>query len=423
MVLLVKQAVIIDPNSPFHQETKDIYIEHGRIRTIGDRLAVEGAQVIDQRGLHVSPGWVDIGMQIGDPGYEHREDIASATRAAARGGYTSIAPFPNTDPIMDTKASLNYWRNQSRGNLVEILPIAAITSHCNGKDITEMIDMQHAGAIAFSDGSHSTQNNGMMMRALQYVRAFDGVVINRPFDASLAGGGHMHEGLVSTQLGMKGISHLAEDMMVARDIYLAEYTESKVHIHGVSTAGAIELIRQAKDKGIQVSCSVTPLNLFFHEDSLADFDTSFKVLPPLREKSDSEALLKGLRDGTIDFVISNHVPLEEERKKLEFAYADFGAIGLETCYALLNTGLKGFDPTALVKLLGINAREIFAIPVPVIKEGSPVDLTFFQPERDWQLEAHQIGSKSKNCPLINHSFTGRVLGIVKGQQSHFFEHP
>ncbi|HKK74103.1 MAG TPA: dihydroorotase [Saprospiraceae bacterium] len=419
MVLLVKQAIVIDPNSPFHNQQKDIHIQDGQIMAIGDQLSIDGAQIIERDGLHVSPGWVDIGMQIGDPGFEHREDIVSATRAAALGGYTAIAPFPNTDPVMDTKASLNYWRNQSNGNLVEILPIGAITSHCNGKDITEMIDMRRAGAIAFSDGSHSTQNNGMMMRALQYVKAFDGVVINRAFDASLAGGGHMHEGLISTQLGMKGISHLAEDMMVARDINLADYTESKVHIHSISTAGSVDLIRQAKAKGIQVTCSVTPLNLFYQQDSLEDFDTNFKVLPPLREKSDSEALLAGLRDGTIDFVVSNHVPLEEERKKLEFAYADFGAIGLETCYALLNTHLSNLGPEKMLNLLGAKARQIFGLRIPGIQEGAKAELTLFLPEQKWTFGKEQIGSKSKNSPLLGQPFTGSILGIIQGQRSHF----
>jgi dihydroorotase len=419
MVLLVKQATIIDVNSPFHQQQKDIHIEDGQIIAIDDQLSVENARVIEQEGLHVSPGWVDIGMQIGDPGFEHREDIASATRAAALGGYTAIAPFPNTDPVMDTKAALNYWRNQSIDNLVEILPIAAITSHCNGKDITEMIDMQRAGAIAFSDGLHSTQNNGMMMRALQYVRAFDGIVINQPFDASLAGEGQMHEGLISTQLGMKGISYLAEDMMVARDINLAAYAESKVHLHGISTVGSVELIRQAKADGIQVTASVSPLNLFYQEDSLEHFDTAFKVLPPLREKADSEALLAGLEDGTIDFVISNHVPLEEERKKLEFAYADFGAIGLETCYALLNTHLKHLGAEKMTALMGGNARKIFGLHQPIINEGHTVELTFFLPQFSWQFTKDDIGSKSKNTPLLEKSFTGKVLGIVNRQKSHF----
>lgn len=419
MVLLVKQATIIDPDSPFHSQQKDIHIQDGQLVAIGDQLSVEGALVIEQAGLHVSAGWVDIGMQIGDPGFEQREDIASATRAAALGGYTAIAPFPNTDPVMDTKAALNYWRNQSIDNLVEILPIGAITTHCNGKDITEMIDMRRAGAIAFSDGSQSTQNNGVMMRALQYVRAFEGVVINRPFDDSLAGGGHMHEGIISTQLGMKGISHLAEELMVTRDINLAAYTESIVHIHGISTAGSVELIRQAKARGIQVTCSVTPLNLFFQEDSLEGFNNYFKVLPPLREKTDSEALIAGVKDGTIDLLISNHVPLEEERKKLEFTYADFGAIGLETCYALLNTHLGSLGVERIVDLLGRNARRIFGLKLPTLTEGAAADLTFFLPNQEWDFGMDHIGSKSQNTPLLAQHFKGRVLGVVKGQKSYF----
>lgn len=419
MVLLVKQATIIDPHSPFHGQIKDLHIQDGIIKAIGDDLSVEGAETLVQEGLNVSPGWLDLGMQIGDPGFEHREDIASATKAAALGGYTGIAPFPNTNPVMDTKAALNYWGNQSSNNLVDILPIAAITSGCNGKDITEMIDMQRAGAVAFSDGSHSTQNNGVMMRALQYVTAFDGIVINRPFDKSLGGDGHIHEGITSTVLGMLGISHLAEDMMVVRDINLAAYTESKVHIHGISTAGAVELIRQAKKEGIKVSCSVSPLNLFFQDERLENFDSNFKVLPPLREKTDSEALIEGILDGTIDCVISNHVPVEEEHKKLEFAYADFGVIGLETCYALLSTHKQEISQEKWVELLAIHPRNILGLPVPEIKEGAAANLTFFVPDWQWTFTEASIGSKSVNTPFLGYEFKGKVFGIVNGHKSHF----
>lgn len=421
MVLLVKQATIIDPNSPFHGQQKDIHIQEGVIVAIGADLKVDGAKIIDQAGLHVSPGWFDLGLQIGDPGFEHREDIASVTKAAALGGYTAIAPFPNTDPVMDTKAALNYWRNQSQTNLVEILPIAAITTGCNGKDITEMIDMRHAGAVAFSDGSHSTQNNGMMMRALQYVRAFDGLVINRPFDESLAGGGHIHEGRMSTMLGMKGISNLAEDLMVARDVNLAKYTESKVHIHGISTAGSVKLIRQAKKEGIEVTCSVTPLNLFFQDEAVEDFNVNYKVLPPLRGETDRAALIEGIKDGTIDFIISNHIPVEEEHKKLEFAYADFGIIGLETCYALLNTYLADFSQEEMVALLAVNVRQVLGLPVPEIKEGEEANLTLFVPHYDWTFTAAAIGSKSSNTPFLNHPFRGKVLGIINRHKSHISE--
>lgn len=423
MFLRLRQATIIDPSSPFHGQQKDILIKEGIISAIGDDLEAVNAQVIHCEGLHVSPGWVDIGMQIGDPGFEHREDIQSATQAAARGGYTAIAPFPNTNPVMDTKAALNYWRNHSRDNLVELLPIGAITTTCNGKDITEMIDMDRAGAIAFSDGEHSTQDNGMMMRALQYVRAFDGIVINRPYDHSLAGGGHIHEGLTSTMLGMKGISHLAENMMVVRDINLAAYTNSKVHIHGVSTAESVNLIRRAKVDGVQVTCSVTPLNLVYQEDALLQFNTNLKVLPPLREPSDTAALVEGLKDGTIDMVMSNHVPLESEKKKLEFAYADFGAIGLETTFALLNTHLPDLGLSQIVGLLSTEVRRAFNLEPVQVVEKAKANLTCFVPTKEWILTKDDLGSKSINTPLLGKQMQGKVLGIINNGQSLFFDLP
>lgn len=423
MFLRLRQATIIDPSSPFHGQQKDILIKDGFITAIDDHIAAADAQLIQCEGLHVSPGWVDIGMQIGDPGFEHREDIDSATQAAARGGYTAIAPFPNTNPVMDTKAALNYWRNHSRDNLVDLLPIGAITTSCNGKDITEMIDMDRAGAIAFSDGQYSTQDNGMMMRALQYVCAFDGIVLNRPYDHSLAGGGHIHEGLTSTMLGMKGISHLAEDMMVVRDINLAAYTNSKVHIHGISTEESVNLIRRAKADGIQVSCSLTPLNLVYQDDALLQFNTNLKVLPPLREQSDTAALIQGLKDGTIDMVISNHVPLESERKKLEFAYADFGAIGLETTFALLNTHFSDLGLSQIVDLLSTAVRQCFELEPAYIAEKAKANLTCFVPTHEWILTEKDLGSKSVNTPLLGKTLQGKVLGIINNGQSLFFELP
>jgi len=420
MHLLLKQVHIIDPASEFNGQQKDILLKDGKIASIGTKISAPGAEVVEEAGLHVSPGWVDIGLQIADPGLEHREDMDTALAAAARGGYTAIAPFPNTEPVIHTKAALNYWNNRSRGQLVDVLPIGAMTLDCKGKDITEMIDMHRAGAIAFSDGEHSTQNNGMMMRALQYVKAFGGTIINRPFDHSISGGGHLHEGLISTQMGIMGISHLAEELMVMRDINLAAYTDSKLHIHGVSTAASVDLVRQAKADGLEVSCSVPALNLVFEDKVLAGFDALYKVLPPLRERSDREALLAGLIDGTIDMVISNHVPLEEERKKLEFAYADFGAIGLESTYALINTHLS-LSSEQIVDLMAIGPRKVFALEAVTIAENSSAELSLFIPGTEWTFELSKLASKSRNTPLSGKPLKGKVFGVINNSKSHFFK--
>lgn len=421
MLILLRQVKIIEPRSPHHNQTLDVLLREGEVEAIGKKLEAEGAQIIEEEGLHLSPGWVDIGMQIADPGLEHREDMDSAMESAARGGYTAIAPFPNTEPVIHSKAALNYWNNRSRGKLVDLLPIGAMTLNCKGQEITEMIDMQRAGAIGFSDGSHSTQHNGMMLRALQYVKAFRGVVINQPFDATISGGGHLHEGLVSTHLGIKGISNLAEELMVMRDINLAEYTESRVHIHGISSAGSVALIRAAKERGLAVTCSVPGLNLVFEDEQLLGFDALFKVMPPLREGADRQALIQGLQDGTIDMIISNHVPLEEEKKKLEFAYADCGAIGLETNYALLNTHLD-LDPALLVEKLALDPRRVFGLPDAGIETGQTADLTLFHPDKGWQVDKARLASKSENTPLHGHKLKGQVRAVFHNRQSQFFNY-
>lgn len=423
MKLLIRQATVVDPASPHHGQQKDLLIDGERIVRIGDNLPADGAEIIDHAGLQVSPGWVDMGVQIGDPGFEHREDIESVTAAAAAGGYTSIGVYPNTEPAIHAKPEVNYLIKQSRLNLVDILPVGAITRDCAGSDITEMIDMKRVGAIAFSDGANPIQDNGMMMRALQYVKAFGGMVINHPHDHSIATGGQVHEGVISTSLGMKGIPNMAEEMMVQRDIYLAEYTESRVHIAGISSAHSVALIRQAKAKGIAVTCSVPALNLVFTEDEVRHFDAQFKVLPPLRSAADREGLREGLVDGTIDIILSNHVPLEQEQKKLEFAYAGFGAIGLETTYGLLNTHLDQLvSQELLVQKMAIQPRAIFDLQEVTVTEGGTAELTFFLPEKTWTVDRRTLHSKSANSPLHGHTLRGKAMGVIHNGQSFFSKH-
>lgn len=417
MNFLIRKATVIDPSSPYHGKVVDIFIEGDKITSIGGNLKRNADQVIEVEGTHVSPGWVDIGVQVCDPGYEHREDLHSVSAAAAAGGFTTIAAQPNTSPAVDGKTEVTYLKQYSRGKLVDILPIGAITSKCQGKDITEMIDMHHAGAIAFSDGNQAIADNGMILRALEYVKAFGGIIINQPLDRTLAFEGQMHEGVVSTSLGMKGIPNLAEDLMVQRDIYLNQYADSRLHLANLSSQFAVEMVRKAKAKGLKVSCSVAALNLAYDDRALVEFDSAFKVLPPLRSSEDIEALKQGLKDGTIDIIGSNHIPLEEEAKKLEFPYADFGAIGLETTYALINTHLEGvLSQTELVEKLAINPRRIFNLEEVIVREGAKANLSIFNPHENWTVQAKDLHSKSNNCPLLGQTLKGRVIGVInKGQ--------
>ncbi len=420
---LIRQVTVIDRNSSHHRQKVDILIRDGRITSIGPELkAPAGAEVFSAKGAYVSAGWIDTGAQVGDPGYEHREDLQSAAAAAAAGGFTGIGCLPNTNPVVDTKSEVLYLRNHDRHLLVDLYPIGALSHGCQGKEITEMIDMHTAGAVAFSDGNRPVQNGGLMMRALQYVTAFGGVVANQPQDLTVAADGQMHEGMLSTSLGLKGLPPLAEELMVQRDIYLLEYTNSRLHLANLSTAQAVELVRQAKARGLRLTCSVPALNLVYDQSALEDFDTNFKVLPPLRSKKDVKALREGVLDGTIDMISANHVPLEEEVKKLEFPFAEFGAIGLETAFPLAWSALGStISLEELIDRLAVRPRQLFGLPDPEIEEGVPANLTVFDPERSWTLTEADLRSKSANCPLLGQTLKGRVLAVFNRGRSEVFE--
>ena len=416
-MILIKQAKIIDPNSKLNGKKRDILIQNGKIKEIKANITTKAKTTIRIEGLQVSPGWLDIAAQGGEPGFEHREDLQSLSRAAAAGGFTGVACLPNTQATIHSKSEVLYLKNSTQNNIVDFFPIGAASHACEGKEITEMLDMHHAGAVAFSDGKNSIQDTGLMMRALQYVKAFDGLILNQAHDQSIDVGGQMHEGVVSTSLGMRGIPSLSEELMVQRDIYLTKYTESKLHISNISTEGAVDLIRQAKKKGIAISCSVSAINLLLDDTVLIEFDADYKVFPPLREATDIKALKKGLQDGTIDHISSNHCPWETESKNLEFPYAEFGLIGLETAFAVANTALKGkLSVTQLVDKFAIQPRKILAIQIPVIKEGEKANLSLFLTDKTWTFKEKDIYSKSKNTPFVGSEFIGKVVGIINNEQ-------
>ncbi len=413
-MLLIKNAIIIDSGSKLNGKKRDILIREGLIQSIKVNIDQAKAKVWDLSGACVSIGWMDIGTEVCDPGFEHREDLLSVSNAAAKGGYTAIACLPNTSPTVHSKSEVNYILNNTAGGLVDFLPIGAISKNCEGKDITEIYDMHHAGAVAFSDGKHTIQHSGVMMRALQYVKAFDGLIINHPSDETIAGSGQMHEGMVSTSLGMKGIAAISEELMVQRDLYLAEYADSRLHLLNVSSGRSIELIKLAQSKGQSVTASVPALNLIFDDEALSSFDANYKVLPPLRSKQDIKVLRKALKSGILDVITSNHTPLDKESKELEFPYADFGIIGLETTFALLNTHLidSTFNLEALISILANNPRKLLRTEVPKIEEGTSANLTVFDPDVVWTFDLKDIQSKSKNTPFVGTEFRGKVLGIV-----------
>lgn len=415
MQRLFRAGKLIHPGHSLHGQAVAIRVEDGIITAIAPDLEDGQAKVYNYPNASVSIGWLDLETEAGDPGVEHREDISSLARSAMKGGYTHIGVRPHADPCMHDKSGVGYLLQQSKESGVTMLPLGAITRDLAGKDITEMLDMRASGALAFTDGHHSLQHAGVMLRALLYVKSFDGLVMNQPLEAGIAAKGHLHEGLVSTTLGMRGIPALAEELMVERDLHLLAYTDSRLHLSHISTAGAVARIRQAKAKGLQVTASVAALNLLGTVEDLRSFDSHYKVLPPLREEEDRLALIEGLKDGTIDCISSNHCPRELEAKHLEFAYADFGAVMLSTSFGTLSTALQEhLEESKIIDLLTKGPREVLGIPMPQLTIGEKAELSFYNYEESWQPERADIGSKSKNAPLLGRQLKGRPIGIVNG---------
>ncbi|MBK7938648.1 MAG: dihydroorotase [Lewinellaceae bacterium] len=419
MQLLLKNVRILDGKT--ESRARDILLRDGIIEAIGENLTAEkGTEVWGDKNrvLYTSPGWLDLGIHAGDPGYEHLEDLHSAARAAAAGGYTAVACFPNTNPAIASKSEVLYVKNKTADKPVTFYPIGAVSEKCEGKDLAELFDMHSAGAIAFSDGKKPVQDAGLLLRAMQYTRAFNGLIINEPHHKSIAASGQMHEGLVSTSLGLKGIPALAEEVMVQRDLRLLEYADGRLHLHLLSTAGSVDMVRAAKKAGLPVTASVAVANLCFTDEKLLDFNAYWKVMPPLRTRADADALLDGVLDGTIDIIVSNHTPWDEESKNLEFTYAEFGMTGLETAFAVCRTFLDNrLDMNTLVEKIALAPRRLLGLPVPEIRPGARAELTVFDPETMWVFGGADIRSKSNNTPFIGQTFKGKVWGIIANGQS------
>ncbi|MBS1623040.1 MAG: dihydroorotase [Bacteroidetes bacterium] len=414
MDIILRAARVIHPGSPYHNKVVDILIASGKIKKIATKIADAGrAKEIKAPNLHVSMGWVDMNVNLYDPGYEQKETVESGCRAAAAGGFTHICVMPGSQPVTQSKAQVDYLINKSKDNIVSVHPVGALTHDLQGKDLADMYDMHRAGAIAFSDGLKASPSGGMIERALLYVKAFDGLVMNHPEDKSISKNGMMNEGVVSTRLGLPGAPALAEEIAVNRDIYLLDYTESRLHLLDISVAGSVALIKAAKKKNQSLTASVNAYNLFLDETAVGQYDTNCKVNPHLRSKADINALIKGVTEGTIDTITSQHNPQDEECKKLEFDKADYGMIGLETSYAVANTALQGkADATKMVELMSLNARRILGLPVSGFAEGAEADLTIFDPEKKWTFTEKDIRSQSKNTPFVGTALTGKVVGVI-----------
>ncbi len=400
-------------------EPQDLRIQDGRIAAIGPSLPSDASarELSFAEEVWVMPGWMDVGAQVGEPGYEYREDLHTAAQAAAAGGFTAVAPFPNTSPPVDNKGAVAFLQHKTAGFPVRFYPIGALSVGTAGKDLAELYDMHSAGAVAFSDGHQPVQDAGLLLRALQYAQAFDGRLLDWPFHKGLAAGGQMHEGLVSTRLGLRGIPSLAEEVAVQRSLSLLEYAGGQLHLHLLSSAKSVALVRAAKAAGLAVTASAAVLNLCFTDEQLQGFDSLWKVLPPLRDEAHRQALLEGVADGTIDFLCTNHIPWHIEAKKLEFPYAEAGAIGLETAFALCRTYLADvLTPEMLAEKWAVAPRRVLRLSVPEIAVGAAAELALFAPDQLWTLEEADVRSRSVNTPLLGRPLRGRPLGIIAQHQ-------
>lgn len=411
--LLLRDVKVLDPGGPLHDETTDLLIVNGRVEKAGAKLPKGKAEEVSFEGLHASPGWVDLRAHFRDPGEEYKEGLINGLDTAAAGGFTAVAVLPSTEPTIDQRASIEYLLRKGQGHPVRVLPLGALTKGLHGQQLAELFDMQEAGALAFTDDIASTRNTRLMLLALQYVMNFDGRVMSFAQDADLIAGGQMHEGPMSTRLGLRGIPAMAESIRIARDLELLDYTGSRLHIDAVSTAEGVDLIRRAKAKKLRVTASVTAHNLLLDDGCLRGFDSNYKVMPPLRDPEHIEALREGVKDGTIDCIVSDHRPEDTEHKKVEFPQAAFGIIGLETAYAAANTALKSrMTARRIVERFCQGPRAALGLPMPHIIEGERAEITLFAPELEWIFTEADIVSRSRNTPFIGHRFTGKALGIV-----------
>lgn len=420
MDILLKNATIVAPDSEYNSKKMDILIQNGKISKISKSIKTEASyKLIQSDNLCVSPGWFDPTVSFGEPGFEENETLQSGMKAAAAGGYTAVGLLPNTKPVIDSKSDVEFIIRRSENSLVKIYPIGALSKAREGREISESYDMYQSGAIAFGDDK-SVENEKLMEISLLYNKTIGAPTMSFPDSEKLTFHGQMNEGEMSTNLGLKGIPSLSEELRVARDIFLCEYTDGKLYFQNISTEKSAKLVKEAKAKGLEIYSQVAGYNLALSDDELFDFNTNFKVLPPLRNNKEVKAMVKAVKSGVVDVISSDHRPKDVERKLKEFDLASFGSIGLESNFGAINKVLEGHLSTQeIVKLICHNPREIFNLPIGEIKEGESADLTIFDPSIEYTFEQNDIKSLSKNSAFLCKKLKGKVLGVVSNRKSFF----
>ena len=414
MNIIIKSAKIIDSSSPFHNKTQDILIENGKISKISKLIDnSNNYKEIKLENLHISQGWFDTSVCFGEPGFEERETIENGLNTAAKSGFTDVAVNANTYPVADNKSAIEFIKNKGNNSATSLHPIGSLTKNAKSKDLAELFDMQNSGAIAFSDYNKPIANANLLKIALQYAQNFDALVFSFPQDNSIAGEGLVNEHINSTKLGLKAIPSLAEEMQITRDLFLLEYTGGKLHIPTISTAKSVKLIKQAKKSGLNVTCSVAAHHLVLTDDELVNFDANSKVLPPLRTLKDVKALIKGVNDGVIDIITSDHNPIDVEHKKVEYSAAKFGTIGLESLFGALN---KVLPLETLITCLTTKPKDRFGIKNASIYEGGKANLTLFNPDIETVFTEDAILSTSKNSVFLNKKLNGKVYGVISNNK-------
>jgi len=422
MNLLIKGGRVIDPAQNI-DDTLDILVANGKIKELGKGLkAPAGAETIDAGGLLVTPGLIDMHVHLRDPGLEYKEDIVSGTRAAAAGGFTSVACMPNSKPVNDNKAITAYIIGKAKAEgVVNVFPVGAITQGSKGESLAEMGELKEAGCVAVSDDGHPVTNAELMRRALEYAKGMGIMLISHSEELTLVGEGVMNEGFTATELGLKGIPWAAEDVAVARDVYLAEFSNSPLHVAHISTTGSVRIIRDAKARGVKVTCETAPHYFTLTDDAVRGYNTNARMNPPLREAGDLASIKAGLKDGTIDAIATDHAPHHLNEKDVEFNLASNGIIGLETSLPLAFRLVeeKVLDLKGLVAKMALNPARILGIERGTLKVGVVADITIIDPEREWVVEAEKLASKSKNSPFLGQKMKGcAAYTIVGGKVVH-----
>ena len=411
MTTLIKNIVIADALSPHNGRTADILIRNSRIEKIGRNLKDDSAKIIQGKSNYLSPGWVDTLADYREPGQEYKETILSGLNAAQAGGFADVNIVPNTNPAITNASMLEFIQKKAAGHSVKLHALGAVSRNIEGKDLAEMLDMHHAAAVAFSDGWKPLQNAQLLLKALEYVKAFDGTIVQIPVYDSLTAEGLMNEGEMSVKLGMSGMPAMSESLLVHRDLELLRYTGSRIHFSGISTQASVNLIKAAKKEGLNVTCSVTPYHLLFNDSALSDYDSNYKVNPPLRSEKDRKALLKALKDGVVDCIATHHRPQDWDAKTKEFEYAGWGVNVQETCWSMLIKAAPEIIPEQWAALLSTNPRRIFNLTPVSIAEGQPARLSIFNFDEKWLFDNKTKQSKGINNPWLGTELTGKAFSL------------